>query len=80
MSLNRLFADQIPYIVQVAFWVFLFVVSVAICGYLVFYEPMDKLLRKHFRAASVMMMSTLGWLLIFMIIFLAGLALTLLPV
>ena len=76
MSLDRLFQDSIGYVIQFAFWIFLLVLSMGVCGYLIFYEPIEKVLRHHFRAASVMLASTLGWLLIFMIVFLIGLTFT----
>ncbi|NCO05316.1 MAG: hypothetical protein GW939_04200 [Candidatus Magasanikbacteria bacterium] len=76
LSIDQLYAGEIEYIVQIVFGLFASVVSIAICAYLIFYEPIKKLLKHHFRAASVMMMSTLGWLLIFVLIFLMGLVYT----
>ncbi len=52
------------------------VVSIIIIGYLVFYEPIKRDIRRHYKAASVMLMSTMGWLIVFCIVFLLGLALT----
>lgn len=52
------------------------VVSIVILGYLVFYEPIKKDLRRHYKAATVMLISTIGWLIIFCVVFLVGLALT----
>jgi len=76
LSLDGLFQDEIGIAIQVAVWFFLIVLSVATCGYLIFYEPTKKLLHHHFKAASVMMGSTLGWLFVFLVIFLIGLVVT----
>lgn len=77
LSLDNLFAGQINNIVQVVFGIFLLILTFAICGYLIFFDPIKKLLHHHFKAASVMMMSTLGWLFVFLIVFLMGLVATL---
>lgn len=76
LSLDGLFQNSIGYVVQFAFWIFLLVLSIGVCGYLIFYQPIEYVLKHHFRAASVMMASTLGWLLIFLTIFLIGLVLS----
>ena len=73
LSLDQLFGNDIGVVIRFAFGIFLFIVSAAICGYLIFFEPMKKVLRQHFTAAEVMLGSTLGWLLIFLVIFLVGL-------
>lgn len=77
VSINRLFNGEIHRIVQMVFSLFLVILSVAVCAYLIFYESIKRLMKHHFRAASVMMISTLGWLFIFMTIFLIGLVVTL---
>lgn len=77
LSLRALFNGEIGFAIQVAFFVFLAVFSIGVCGFLIFYEPMKKLFHQHFKAASVMVASTLGWLFVFMIVFLVGLVLSL---
>lgn len=77
ISLGKIFNGEIVFYIQVIFTVFLFVVSLAVLGYLIFFEPTKKLLHRKFKAASVMMASTLGWLLIFLTIFLIGFIYTL---
>lgn len=77
LSLGSLYSEEIGSFVQLVFGAFLVIVTFAVCGYLIFYEPVKKLLHGHFKAASTMMMSTLGWLFIFLIIFLMGLVTTL---
>lgn len=79
-----LIAFQLPYLyngevgqaIQLAFQFFLLVLSVAVCGSLVFYDPVKKLLHHHFRAATVMLLSTIGWLFVFMLVFVLGLVFT----
>ena len=73
MQLKYLYFGEISEVVQLAFLLFLIVLSVAVCAWLIFYEPMKKLLHHHFKAATVMLTSTIGWLFIFMIVFLVGL-------
>ncbi len=77
LSLNRLFARDIDMVIRLAFQVFLAIVSLAVCAYLIFFEPLRLTLHHHFKAASVLLGSTLGWLLTFLVIFLAGLVTTL---
>jgi len=77
MQLKYLYLGEIAEAIQLAFGLFLTVLSVAVCAWLIFYEPMKKLLHHHFRAATVMLTSTIGWLFIFMVIFVVGLVFTL---
>lgn len=72
-QMNYLFATDIGEIIKLAFGLFLLVLSVAICGGLIFYEPIKKSLHFHFKAATVMLLSTLGWLFIYLMVFLYGL-------
>ncbi len=76
LSLNNLFGDDIGVAIQFVVWLFLVVLSVAVCGYFIFYESMKKVIHHHFKAGSVMMASTLGWLFVFLVIFLVGLVVT----
>lgn len=73
LSLQGLFYDEIGPVIRLVFFMFLMVLSVGVCGYLIFFEPIKKILHHHFKASAVMMASTLGWLFIFLIIFLIGL-------
>lgn len=77
LSLRALFNGEIGAVIQTVFWIFLAFLSLAVCGYLIFYEPMKKVIHLHFKAAGVLMASTLGWLFVFLIIFLIGLVLSL---
>ncbi|MBT3816771.1 MAG: hypothetical protein HOE80_00270 [Candidatus Magasanikbacteria bacterium] len=77
MQMSYLFNGQIAQVLQMAFGLFLLILSVAVCAWLIFYEPIKKLLHHHFKAATVMLLSTIGWLFIFMIIFIMGLVFTL---
>jgi len=76
LSLEILYDGDISPIIQLSFTLFLTIITVAVCAYLIFFEPIKKLLHKHFKAANTMLWSTLGWLFIFLIIFLIGLVLT----
>ncbi len=76
MQLEALYQGRVGEVIKLTFSLFLVVLSVAVCGWLIFYEPVKKLLKFHFRAATTMMISTIGWLFIFMTIFLVMLAVT----
>lgn len=77
LSLKRLFNGEISIVVGVSFLVFIALLSIALVGYLIFFEPMKRLMHHHFKPAAVMLGSTLGWLFVFMVVFLAGLVATL---
>lgn len=51
---------------------FLAVISIGILGYLLFYEALVHDLKHDFKKAAVMLWSTLGWLFIFIMLFLIG--------
>src|SRR3989338_5246450 len=72
-SLNALYRGEITGVIAWTFGFFLIVLSCAVVGYLIFYEPMKKVLHHHFKAGQVMLVSTLGWLFVFLILFLLGL-------
>lgn len=63
-------------LLQFLFGLFVTVFSIAFCGYLIFFEPMKLIMHHHFRAGSVMVASTLGWLFILLLVFTLGYALT----
>lgn len=67
------FGTEIGQVIQVMFGLFLTILSVAICAWLIFYEPMKKLMHFHFKAATTMLLSTIGWLFVYMIVFIFGL-------
>ncbi len=75
-QLDVLFSGGIAPVIRLAFQLFLLIFSVAVCAGLIFYEPVKKLLHFHFKAATVMLLSTFGWLFIYLIIFIYGLLLT----
>ena len=75
-QLGLVFQDDVGTVIRYTFLFFLGVVSVAICSALVFYEPIKKLLHHHFKGATIMLLSTIGWLFIFLIIFLFGLVMS----
>lgn len=77
LSLRRLFQDDIEPVISVAFGIFVLLLSLALLGYLIFFEPMKRVMHHHFKAAAVLLGSTLGWLFAFLIIFLVGLVMTL---
>ena len=76
-SLDRLFGSGVGVIIHLTFYIFLVIFSLALLGYLIFFEPLRFAIHHHFKAASVMMASTLGWLLLFLVVFLVGLVQTL---
>lgn len=73
LSLNVLYQGEIGAVIQMTLALFITVLSVAVCAYLIFYEPMQYIMHSRAKAGQVMMISTLGWLIIFLIIFLLGL-------
>lgn len=77
MSLNSLYMGGISQVIQFTFLVFVLVVSLAIYIYLIFFEPVRMVLHQHFKAGTIMIWSTLGWLFVFMCLFVLGLAFTL---
>lgn len=76
LSLRRLLGDM-GSVVTVAFCIFISLLSLALLGYLIFFEPMKSIMHNHFKSATVLLGSTLGWLFSFLVIFLVGLVLTL---
>jgi hypothetical protein len=77
LQLDYLFGNGLSDIIKLAFYLFLVFLSLAVCGWLIFYEPLKKMLHHHFRAATVMLTSTIGWLFIFLTIFVIGFVVTL---
>ncbi len=75
LSLVDIVKEQVLAVVRLTFWLFFGLVSVAIVGYFIFFEPMKKLLNNEFKVGAVMIASTLGWLFTFLIIFILGFAL-----
>lgn len=76
-QLNYLFRGEVGEVIRYAFGLFLAILSTAMCAWLIFYEPVKYLFHHHFKAATVMLLSTLGWLFIFLVIFIFGLVFSL---
>jgi hypothetical protein len=72
-SLNSLYAGEITGLFAWTFSFFLVILSFAVISYLIFYDPLKKILHHHFKAGQVMLASTIGWLFVFLIVFLLGL-------
>lgn len=75
LSLVDMVRENVFALARLAFWLFFGLVSVAIVGYFIFFEPMKKILNNNFKAGAVMVASTLGWLFTFLIVFILGFAL-----
>ena len=75
LSAEPLFANEIGLLIRVIFAIFVIVLSVGVCGYLIFFDLIKKILHQHFKAGTVMLASALGWLFIFLVIFVMGLSL-----
>jgi len=76
-SMPLLLGTDIDIVIQWAFYIFIVVLSLALGGYLIFYEPIKSILHNHTKRATVMIISTIGWLFVFLIVFLLGLVWTL---
>lgn len=79
LSVTPLFAGVVHLLVQIVFGLFVTVLSVAICAYFIFFEPMKLIMHHHFKAATMLLLSTLGWLFIFLITFVLGFMLVVTP-
>lgn len=76
-SMPHLFGTDIDIVIRWAFYLFITVLTLAAAGYLVFYEPMKHVLRSQFKRGTVMLTSTIGWLFVFLVVFLLGFVWTL---
>lgn len=72
-SMPKLFGTDVGVVVQWAFYLFLVILTLALGGYLIFYEPMRHIVHHQFKRATVMIVSTIGWLFVFLIVFILGL-------
>lgn len=63
-------------LIEVVFGLFLTIVSLAIGAYFIFFAPLKLMLHHGFKQGTVMLASTLGWLFLFLLIFIAGLVVT----
>lgn len=72
-SLQYLYVDEIDFVTRWSAAVFIIIVSLAVCGWVIFYEPMKRITHRDLKAGTVMMISTVGWLLLFFIVFILGL-------
>jgi hypothetical protein len=77
LSITPLFASQVAPVIEVIFGLFLTIVSIAISGYFIFFAPLKLMLHHGFKPGTVMIASTLGWLFIFLVIFIVGFVVTL---
>ena len=77
LAMTPLFQHVAGPLIELVFGLFISIFSLAVCAYLIFFEPLKKMLHHHFRAGSVMLASTLGWLFLFLLLFLIGFILTL---
>lgn len=77
LTVTPLFQHVGGLLIEVVFGLFVTVLTVAICGYFIFFEPLKKMLHHHFKAGTVMLASTLGWLFIFLVVFVMGYVFTL---
>jgi len=71
-SMPKLFGNDTDIIYRCSFYLFLTVLTLAVSGYFIFYEPVKHMLRNQFQRSTVMLTSTLGWLFVFMIVFVLG--------
>lgn len=58
--------------ISLIFTIFILILSFAVVSYFIFFEPFKLIVHHHFKAATVMITSTLAWLLVFFIIFVIG--------
>ena len=77
LSVTPLFTGNAGALMEIVFGLFLTTLSIALCGYFIFFEPLKKMLHHHFQAGSVMLFSTLGWLFVFLLLFVVGFVVTL---
>lgn len=77
LSVTPYFTGDVGLLMEIVFGLFLTTLSIAMCGYFIFFEPLKQMLHHHFQAGTVMLASTLGWLFIFLIIFVLGFVLSL---
>lgn len=78
-SIPHLFMSGVGIVIEWAFYLFIVILTLAVAAYLIFYEPMRHIVHHHFKRATVMIVSTIGWLFVFLIIFILGLLWTVTP-
>ncbi|MBU0661430.1 hypothetical protein KKG22_04625 [Patescibacteria group bacterium] len=76
LQLKYLYQGEIAPLIQMAVGFFLVILSAAMCGWLIFFEPIKSILQQHFKAGTVMLLSTIGWLFVFLTVFIMGLVMT----
>jgi hypothetical protein len=76
LSITPLFNGVTVPIIEVIFGLFLTIVSLAIGAYFIFFAPLKLMLHHGFKQGTVMLASTLGWLFLFLLIFIVGLVVT----
>lgn len=76
LSITPLFDGIVAPLLEVIFGLFLTIVSLAIGAYFIFFAPLKLMLHHGFKQGTVMLASTLGWLFLFLLIFIVSLVLT----
>lgn len=76
LSITPLFTSIDIALIEVVFGLFLTIVSLAIGAYFIFFAPLKLMLHHGFKQGTVMLASTLGWLFLFLLLFIAGLVVT----
>ncbi len=76
LSITPLFSGITAPLIEVIFGLFLTIVSLAIGAYFIFFAPLKLMLHHGFKQGTVMLASTLGWLFLFLLIFIVGLVVT----
>lgn len=77
LSLSTLLSDVASPAMSLVLFVFLTVISIAVMLYLIFFVPLKLIIHHQFKQATVLLVSTFGWLFIYFAIFVMALITTL---
>lgn len=66
MSITPLLDESIAPMMNLLIMIFVSLLSVAVVAYFIFFEPIKLTIHHHFKQASVLVMSTFGWLFVFL--------------
>ena len=69
LSITPLIAEQMLPTVNLIILMFVSILSMAVVAYFLFFEPFKLIVHHHFKRATVLLLSTFGWLFVFLIIF-----------
>jgi hypothetical protein len=72
VSISQILTTEFTPLVHLALGLFVLILSLGFCVYFLFFEPLKLIVHHHFKAATMMMFSTFGWLLIFFTLFIIG--------